>query len=616
MIGRLTGNIVECPAGRGPARRRRRRLSAPHSAEHVLPARRGVRGPVVASRAHPRARGRASSSSASATRGGARRVRAPDRHLRNRPQDRAGGALRDRRRRARARGRRRRPGASSSGFPGSAERPRSASCSSFADRRPRPAATGRRRAPAGRRRSGGPRSRARRRRGLRAGPPRLLGADAAADAVDARPRGAAEGCPARGRSFAPRSARWSAEGLTAMDERPAGSARTRDRRRDALEQTLRPRSLRRVHRPGAGQGQPRRLPRGRASSGAEPLDHVLLYGPPGLGKTTLAHIIAREMGGQIRVTSGPVDREGGGPRRDRHEPRAGRRPVHRRDPPARDARSRRSSTRAWRTSRSTSSSGPGPGARTVRLELPRFTLVGATTRVGLLSPPLRDRFGIVHHLDYYTRRGPGDDRRAIGRDPRRSRSTRRAPRRSPGARGARRASSTGCCGACATSPRSPEPRRDRPRRCAAEALERLEVDRYGLDEVDRRILTTILEKFDGGPVGLSTLAAAVGEDGETLEEIYEPYLIQIGFLERTPRGRRATRRAPEHLGTRFARRTSRLAAHLADCGAGRGARPRSREPARPRAAGAPTPSGRPSLSDERPARPRRRRGSRGASASA
>jgi Holliday junction DNA helicase RuvB len=190
--------------------------------------------------------------------------------------------------------------------------------------------------------------------------------------------------------------------------------------------------------------------------------------------------------------------------------------------------------------------GAGPGARSVRLDLPRFTLIGATTRVGLLSPPLRDRFGIVHHLDYYT----VDDLAVI-------------VSRSAAILGIELASE----GALEIARRS----RGTPRivnrllrrvrdfaevaeareigsDVSVQALERLEVDRYGLDQVDRRVLLAILEKFQGGPVGLSTLAAAVGEDGETIEEIYEPYLIQIGFLERTPRGRRTTPLAAAHLG--------------------------------------------------------------------
>ena len=179
------------------------------------------------------------------------------------------------------------------------------------------------------------------------------------------------------------------------------------------------------------------------------------------------------------------------------------------------------------------------------MELPRFTLVGATTRVGLLSAPLRERFGIVHHLDYYnvedlsTIAARSAEILSMDLAPEAAQEIARRARGTPRIvnRLLRRVRDFADVGSHPTV--SAE--------LAAYALERLEVDRYGLDEVDRRILRAILETFRGGPVGLSTLAAAVGEDGETLEEIYEPYLIQIGFLERTPRGRRATRAGAEHL---------------------------------------------------------------------
>ena len=277
---------------------------------------------------------------------------------------------------------------------------------------------------------------------------------------------------------------------------------------------------------------------------SEPLDHVLLYGPPGLGKTTLAHVIAREMDAPIRVTSGPAIEKSGdlaailtnlqdGEVLFLDEIHGLGRPLEEILYPAMEDRVLDLVI------------GSGPSARTVRLDLPRFTLVGATTRFGLLSPPLRDRFDIVHHLDYYS----GDE---LGTIARRSAGILGIPLDADGAvELARRARGT---------PRVANRLLRRVRDfvqveggstitadAAAAALERLEVDQFGLVQVDRRLLLTILDKFDGGPVGLSTLAASVGEDAGTLEEIYEPYLLQIGFLDRTPRGRRVTRNAAAHL---------------------------------------------------------------------
>jgi Holliday junction DNA helicase RuvB len=276
----------------------------------------------------------------------------------------------------------------------------------------------------------------------------------------------------------------------------------------------------------------------------EPLDHVLLYGPPGLGKTTLAHVIAAEMQTPIRVASGPsIDKTGDlaailtnledGEVLFLDE-------IHRLGPALEEILYPAMEDRVLDLI-----VGSGPAARTVRLELPRFTLIGATTRFGLLSPPLRDRFGIVHRLGYYetdelaavASRSAGILSLALEQDgaeeiARRSRGTPRITNRL-----LRRVRDFA----------QVEGRGSIDADSASSSLERLQVDRFGLDEIDRRLLATILDKFDGGPVGLATLAAAVGEDRGTLEEIYEPYLLQIGFLDRTSRGRRATRRAREHL---------------------------------------------------------------------
>jgi Holliday junction DNA helicase RuvB len=278
---------------------------------------------------------------------------------------------------------------------------------------------------------------------------------------------------------------------------------------------------------------------------SEPLDHALLYGPPGLGKTTLAYVIAHELDAPIRVTSGPsIERTGDlaailtnlaeGEVLFMDE-------IHRLGRTLEEVLYPAMEDRALDLV-----IGTGPSARTVRLDLPRFTLIGATTRYGLLSPPLRDRFGIVHHLGYYGEQ----DLASIAR-------------RSAGILGIRleSAGAREIAGRARGTPRITNRLLRRVRdfvqvagedtvdeRGAKSALERLEVDQFGLDETDRRILSTIAAKFDGGPVGLSTLSAAIGEDAGTIEEIYEPFLLQIGFLDRTPRGRRITRRAREHLG--------------------------------------------------------------------
>jgi Holliday junction DNA helicase RuvB len=277
----------------------------------------------------------------------------------------------------------------------------------------------------------------------------------------------------------------------------------------------------------------------------EPLDHVLLYGPPGLGKTTVAHILAAEMATPIRSTSGPaLERAGDLAAIVTNLDGAGILfidEIHRLHPALEEIL-----YQAMEDFRLDIVIGQGPGARTVKIDLAPFTLVGATTRIGLLSGPLRDRFGIVHHLDFY----PVDD---LARVVARAARILEVQCDEEGARAiAHRARGTPRianrllrrvrdfvqveAGGRITGPQ------------AEKYLERLEVDRYGLDTLDRRILSTIQEKFDGGPVGVQTIAAILGEEAETIEEIVEPYLMQIGFLDRTPRGRRVTLRALEHLG--------------------------------------------------------------------
>ncbi len=287
----------------------------------------------------------------------------------------------------------------------------------------------------------------------------------------------------------------------------------------------------------------------------EPLDHVLLYGPPGLGKTTVAHILSHEMGATIRSTSGPaIERAGDLAAILTNLEGVGILfidEIHRLQPALEEIL-----YQAMEDFRIDIIIGQGPMARTVKIDLPPFTLIGATTRIGLLTGPLRDRFGIVHHLDFYP---VADLVRIIERSARimgisldhggaeeiarRSRGTPRiANRLLRRVRDFVQVEGDGRIGGSV----------------AERYLERLEVDRYGLDRIDRRILLTIHEKFDDGPVGVNSIAAALGEERDTIEEIYEPYLLQIGFLDRTSRGRRITPRALEHLSLARRGRQGRL----------------------------------------------------------
>ena len=282
-----------------------------------------------------------------------------------------------------------------------------------------------------------------------------------------------------------------------------------------------------------------------ARSREESLDHVLLYGPPGLGKTTLAAIIAAEMGVSLRVTSGPaVERQG-----DLVSILTNLQPgdvlfideIHRLNRVVEEVL-----YSAMEDFAVDIVIGKGPAARTMRINLPRFTLIGATTRLALLTGPLRDRFGAVLRLDFY------DDQ-----------SMREIIERSADILQVELApeGSVALAGRARGTPRIANRLLRRVRDVAQvegdgivtadladHALDLLEIDHLGLDDIDRRILQAIIEKFDGGPVGIDTLAAATSEETDTIMDVYEPYLIQLGFLQRTPRGRVATRRAYEHLG--------------------------------------------------------------------
>lgn len=326
------------------------------------------------------------------------------------------------------------------------------------------------------------------------------------------------------------------------DERVVSTSEQQNER--ALETSLRPKTLLEY----VGQQRIKenlRIFLEAAKKRNEPIEHVLLYGAPGLGKTTLAHVIANELGSSIRVTSGPAIEKTGDLAAILTNLNEGDvlfiDEIHRLNRGVEEIL-----YPAMEDNALDIVIGKGPSARTLRIDLPKFTIIGATTKVSSLTAPLRDRFGMTYHLNYYepldiediVKRSArilniGLDEVTAGAIASRSRRTPRiANRLLKRVRDYCQVEGDG----------------DITSHHCQRAFELLEVDEHGLDSIDRKIMETIIDKFNGGPVGLSTIAAATGEDISTIEDVYEPYLIQLGFLDRTPRGRAATFRAYEHLG--------------------------------------------------------------------
>lgn len=294
---------------------------------------------------------------------------------------------------------------------------------------------------------------------------------------------------------------------------------------------------------------------GAARKRKEPIEHVLLYGPAGLGKTTLAHIIANETGANIRVTSGPAIEKVGDLGSILTNLNDGDvlfiDEIHRLNKLIEEVL-----YPAMEDFKLDIIIGKGPSAKTLQLDLPRFTLIGATTRLGSISSPLRNRFGVIHRLDFY-------ENEEIEKIIHRSSKILSIPIDSAGAK---------AISVCSRqTPRVANRLLKRVRDCAqiedarqidenlaVRALEMLEIDGLGLEPTDRHILETVIHKFGGGPVGIQTLSAATSEEVQTIEDVYEPYLLQVGFLARTPRGRVVTEPAYKHLGIEYNKEQDKL----------------------------------------------------------